>query len=111
MAEPLSEPSPDEDLDDAEAAAAAEERMQSVQRGFAAAKAAGVGAASRLMKELRQVSLSGNFEVTLVQDSLLVWEVRLFEWAFADDRSWDLCPEEPFLWGVLGTAPPPPPPP
>uniref|UniRef100_A0A7S4GJL7 UBC core domain-containing protein n=1 Tax=Eutreptiella gymnastica TaxID=73025 RepID=A0A7S4GJL7_9EUGL len=85
MAEPLSEPSPDEDLDDAEAAAAAEERMQSVQRGFAAAKAAGVGAASRLMKELRQVSLSGNFEVTLVQDSLLVWEVRLFEWAFADD--------------------------
>lgn len=46
--------------DDGEAEAAAERLMLSVQRAFAAAKAKGVPAATRLMKELRQVCASGN---------------------------------------------------
>ena len=64
-----------DDEDESAAVAAAEARMQSVQRGFAAAKAAGVPAATRLMKELRQVCLTGTFEVELVQDDLQVWQV------------------------------------
>ena len=61
----------DEDEEEAAAAAAAEARMQSVQRGFAAAKAAGVPAAARLMKELRAVCMSTTFEVNLVEVALL----------------------------------------
>ena len=75
---------PTEAEEEAEAQAAAAERMASVQRGFAAAKEAGVSSAARLMKELRAVCLAGNFEVDLVDDSLLTWEVRLYEWSFDD---------------------------
>mmetsp|Transcript_606 Transcript_606/g.1083 ORF Transcript_606/g.1083 Transcript_606/m.1083 type:complete len:166 (-) Transcript_606:146-643(-) len=41
------------------------------------------------MKELRQVCLTGSFEVGLVLDSLQVWEVTLFDWAFDPESS--LC--------------------
>lgn len=60
---------------------AAERLMLSVQRGFAAAKAAGVPAATRLMKELRQVCASGpaGCEVSLINDSLMHWQVSLFD--------------------------------
>ena len=64
-----------EEEDESIAVAAAEARMQSVQRGFAAAKKAGVPAATRLMKELRQVCLAGTFEVELLKDDLRVWQV------------------------------------
>jgi len=46
----------EDDVED-DAAAAAEALMLSVQKGFAKAKAAGVPAATRLMKELRLVRL------------------------------------------------------
>ena len=94
----------DMDDDDAAVEAAAEERMASIHRGFASAKAKGVQAAARLMKEMRQargpgllphtmarrasrssldprppiraqVCLAGSFEVGLVDDDLLLWEV------------------------------------
>eukprot|EP00962_Isochrysis_galbana_P024997 scaffold7695_cov124-Isochrysis_galbana.AAC.14 len=44
----------DKEDDDAAVAAAAEARMASIHRGFASAKAKGIQAATRLMKELRQ---------------------------------------------------------
>jgi hypothetical protein len=68
--------------DDAAVEAAAEARMASIHRGFAAAKAKGIPAATRLMKELRQVCLAGCFEVDLVDDNLMLWEVTLFDWVF-----------------------------
>jgi len=77
---------PGEEEDDEETAAA-EARMKSIQRGFAAAKSKGVQAATRLMKELRQVCLTGSFDVELVDDSLQVWEVTLFDWAFDAESS------------------------
>ena len=69
------------DVDDGAADEAAERLMLSVQRGFAAAKAAGVPAATRLMKELRQVCASGpaGCEVSLINDSLMHWQVSLFD--------------------------------
>ena len=68
-----------------EAEAAAERLMESVNRAFAAAKLKGVQAATRLMKELRQVCAAGSGgEIELVGDSLQVWEVKLFDWAFDD---------------------------
>ena len=75
------------DNDDDEAAAAAEARMKSIQRGFATAKSKGVQSATRLMKELRQVCLTGSFDVDLVDDSLQVWEITLFDWAFDPESS------------------------
>jgi len=45
----------DDGEDDGEAEAAAERLMQSVEKAFAAAKAKGMPAATRLLKELRQV--------------------------------------------------------
>jgi hypothetical protein len=107
--------SSESDKDDVAAVeAAAEARMASIHRGFAAAKAKGIPAATRLMKELRQarktchahlwkvpgtgvlglhgpsvahssghqVCLAGTFEVDLVDDNLLLWEVTLFDWVF-----------------------------
>merc|ERR1719291_1067332 len=82
---------PEDDGDDGEeedeAAAAAELKMRSIQLGFAAAKSKGVQAATRLMKELRQVCLTGSFDVNLVDDNLQVWEVTLFDWAFDAESS------------------------
>jgi hypothetical protein len=72
----------EEDLEEAETAAAAEAQMQSVQRAFATAKRAGVSAATRLMKELRRVCVNGAFEVSLNEDApqpLQSWLVRLYE--------------------------------
>ena len=72
----------DEEEDD-EAAAAAEALMASVQRGFAAAKKAGVPAATRLMKELRAVCAGDSgVEIRLLNDSLQQWEILLFDWSF-----------------------------
>ena len=72
--------------DDDQAEAAAERLMQSVERGFAAAKAKGVPAATRLLKELRQVCSSVNgLELELVNDDLQVWQVSLFDWAFDEE--------------------------
>ena len=73
--------SSDGGADDAAAAA----KLQAVQRGLAAAQLSGCRAAPRLMKELRAVSLAGQFEVDLVDDRLTVWEARLFEWNFDED--------------------------
>ena len=72
--------------DDDQAEAAAERLMQSVERGFAAAKAKGVPAATRLLKELRQVCSSGNgLELELINDDLQVWQVSLYDWAFDEE--------------------------
>ena len=76
-----SEPDDDDDDDD-EASRAAERLMQSVQRGFAAAKQRGVPCATRLMKEITRVCQSSSFELRLLQDSLQQWEISLFDWAF-----------------------------
>lgn len=74
----------DDDEEEAEAAAAA--LMVSVQRGFAAAKKAGIPAAQRLMKELQQAcASSAGYEIRLIEDSLMKWEVSLFDWAFDED--------------------------
>ena len=72
--------------EDAEAQAVVERRMESIQRGLASAKAAGVPSAVRLMKELRRLCLMGVYEVDLVGDSLQTWEVALYDWAF-DEQS------------------------
>ena len=48
---------PEEEEGEDEVEAAAEMRMASIHRGFAVAKAKGIPAATRLMKELRQASL------------------------------------------------------
>ena len=79
--EPVDVADDDDNDDAAEAAAAA--LMASVQKGFAAAKAAGVPAATRLMKELRAVCAGDSgCEIRLLNDSLQQWEISLFEWAF-----------------------------
>jgi hypothetical protein len=76
------------DTMDEDAEAAAERLMLSVQRGFELAKAKGVPAATRLMKELRQVcAAGGGMEISLVNDSLQVWQVELFDWAFDESSS------------------------
>ena len=83
-----SKPVAEEELegDDDQAEAAAERLMQSVERGFAAAKAKGVPAATRLLKELRQVCSSGNgLELELINDDLQVWQVSLYDWAFDEE--------------------------
>tara|TARA_B110001452_G_scaffold120969_1_gene100405 strand:- start:709 stop:1392 length:684 start_codon:yes stop_codon:yes gene_type:complete len=88
VAAPAPADGPDEGADDQEAEAAAERQMESVNKAFSTAKAAGVPAAVRLMKELRRVCVGGSFEVSLNDDAeqpLLSWAVRLFEWNFADD--------------------------
>ena len=75
-----------EDSGDDEAAAAAEALMASVQRGFAAAKKAGVPAATRLMKELRAICAGASgMEVKLLNDSLQQWEISMFDWAFDEE--------------------------
>ena len=78
--------------------------MQSVQKGFASAKAKGVPCAKRLMKEITAVCQSSSYEVKLINDSLQQWEVSLFDWAFDEssalhqdlaklsDQSGDLVP-------------------
>ena len=71
----------DEEID-AVAEEAAERLMQSVQRAFAAAKAKGVPAATRLMKELQRVYSCGTMEIALPDDNLLLWQVSLFDFAF-----------------------------
>lgn len=78
------EPDGDDDPDDeGEAEEAAERLMMSVERGFAAAKAKGIPAATRLLKELRQVCAAGNgLELALVNDDLQIWQISLFDWAF-----------------------------
>ena len=71
-----------------DAAAAADAQMQSVNRAFAAAKQAGVPAATRLMKELRRVCISGSYEVSVNEDApqpLPCWAVRLYEFNFDED--------------------------
>lgn len=77
---PSSEVTEDDDI--AEVEAAAEARMASIHRAFSAAKAKGVTSATRLMKELRQVTIAGTFEVELLNDDLQAWEVTLFDWVF-----------------------------
>ena len=76
---------PDADDDDAEAQAAVERRMESIQVGFRNAKTAGVQSATRLMKELRQLCMMGTYEVDLIQDSLQQWQVLLYDWAFDEE--------------------------
>ena len=40
------------------------------------------------MKELRQVcAAGGGMEISLVNDSLQVWQVELFDWAFDESSS------------------------
>ena len=74
----------EEEEDDA-AEAAAERLMMSVQRAFASAKTKGVPAATRLMKELKNVcGAGGSTEIELINDDLQVWQVKLFDWAFDD---------------------------
>jgi len=68
--------------EEAEAEAFAEARFASIERAFAAAKAKGVQSSTRLVKELRALFMAGTFEVELIDDSLLVWEVALHDWAF-----------------------------
>ena len=90
MAAASSSAPPDEDIDDGdddnvddEAAAAAEALMLSVQRGFGAAKAVGVPAATRLMKELQTVcSGSSGVEIKLINDNLQQWLIAMYDWAF-----------------------------
>ena len=71
-----------DDEEDDEASRAAEQLMQSVHRGFTAAKSKGVPCAARLMKEITRVCQSSSYEIKLLQDSLQQWEISLFDWAF-----------------------------